>query len=1012
VIDAFLMALARFTKHSINDFCDLESSDTEPVILSDLDGKKKEAVLVTNKGVLMSMIRIHGVSGIASKEDEEKRTHVVDDLINSLALSEAHTVDFYYSEDYENLEHLAETHVKPLRETLRRQSLELTSLIDEIKDSIANSSVYSDAFLILYTDASFINPNELKMHGQKVKDKLKGHPMPMQVDAQTIPLLSEMLRQKHHSAVNDILVTLKNINVKTDLLDSHEALGAIRKSIDSDVSEDFQVYLPGDKIPVRLLKKNYRIKHDVSELGYPRIPEQIISTSPERIQTKYLRVGDTLWANGVIEIPQQEVRSFNRLADNVRMNRLPWRIKIKLGSGGLNKLGLRKTITSMASFASNENKKFNEAVKNLDALATEDVNIVSYQVEFATSCFIRGDLNEAIEKLQSRFSQLMRKIETWGITQVGDSTGDDPAEMFFSSLPGFNQRSIAQVTASPVEDITPTLPLFHNASPWETGTMFFNLESGKTYPYLPGSSLQNSFNNIFVGGPGSGKSVAMNMLNFSILMMPGQTSLPYIFIMDIGASSKGFIDMVRGALPPNKKHLVNFIYLKNDIKYRINPMDTQLGSRFPTGFEMGFIESLFISLVTSPGKSEVNENLPAFIRACISKAYETLSDSDAKPYQLHQNPEVDKKLEYFGMDIDDETTWWEVTDFLFKKNDTHGATIAQRYAVPNINDVVRQANNLAIMDDFGDVEVNGSEKLNNYFARKMKDVVAEYPALSGATTLDIGEVRILTIDLSEVAKGNTPNDKKRIAIFYQLARFLARSFALHPNDARDFKCPDMYKSYHERNIKEVYSSIKHFVYDELHRAKTTDDLDNSPVHQMITQDEREGRKRKIIVTKGSQIAHDFSHDMIVLASSVFILQDPGGEETKDTMKRFGLPDTAKKILTTKVTGPSPKGSTVLAKFKTKNGIVVDFLRLRAGTRMRWALSTNKEDINLKDALQDNGLDYQTAIELVSKRFPGGDCVKYVEQMRRSDTYDLEPGQIVEDKIAEEILNDYRKLTDE
>jgi intracellular multiplication protein IcmB len=427
---------------------------------------------------------------------------------------------------------------------------------------------------------------------------------------------------------------------------------------------------------------------------------------------------------------------------------------------------------------------------------------------------------------------------------------------------------------------------------------------------------------------------------------------------------------------------------------------------------MGFIESLFISLVTSPGKSEVNENLPAFIRACISKAYETLSDSDAKPYQLHQNPEVDKKLEYFGMDIDDETTWWEVTDFLFKKNDTHGATIAQRYAVPNINDVVRQANNLAIMDDFGDVEVNGSEKLNNYFARKMKDVVAEYPALSGATTLDIGEVRILTIDLSEVAKGNTPNDKKRIAIFYQLARFLARSFALHPNDARDFKCPDMYKSYHERNIKEVYSSIKHFVYDELHRAKTTDDLDNSPVHQMITQDEREGRKRKIIVTKGSQIANDFSHDMIVLASSVFILQDPGGEETKDTMKRFGLPDTAKKILTTKVTGPSPKGSTVLAKFKTKNGIVVDFLRLRAGTRMRWALSTNKEDINLKDALQDNGLDYQTAIELVSKRFPGGDCVKYVEQMRRSDTYDLEPGQIVEDKIAEEILNDYRKLTDE
>ena len=125
-----------------------------------------------------------------------------------------------------------------------------------------------------------------------------------------------------------------------------------------------------------------------------------------------------------------------------------------------------------------------------------------------------------------------------------------------SSTPGLHNESTAPTAHPPIADALMLAPLGRPASPWKEGSVVLRSLDGKLSPYQPGSAQQNTWIDLVFSGPGGGKSVLMNAFNLACVLSPQMgvnSQLPLISIIDIGFSSKGLIDMLRDALPEDRR---------------------------------------------------------------------------------------------------------------------------------------------------------------------------------------------------------------------------------------------------------------------------------------------------------------------------------------------------------------------------------------------------------------------------------------------------------------------------
>src|SRR4029077_8704755 len=108
---------------------------------------------------------------------------------------------------------------------------------------------------------------------------------------------------------------------------------------------------------------------------------------------------------------------------------------------------------------------------------------------------------------------------------------------------------------------------------------------------------------------------------------------------------------------------------------------------------------------------------------------------------------VDDILAEIGFVMDERTTWWEVTDALFLAGFPHEALLAQRFAMPLLADAAAICRTQVIEDLYGQVKAPTGEPLIHSFSRMISSAVREYPILSGVSKFDIGDARVVSLDL-------------------------------------------------------------------------------------------------------------------------------------------------------------------------------------------------------------------------------------------------------------------------
>lgn len=990
-IDGVLAWLSTSLGQTVEAYCDLETADSEHV-------------LATRDGSLMSIVKIAGVTNLVGPEEFERLHKILTDSIKGSLGRSGHSLQVFFGYDGGTVASTLRDMISPAFATAERLNLDIQDLLNEKIDYLKNYCADEQIYFCFWTHVNTLTQTQIKQAVAHRKERNKANNFPALRNAQNVLNGLEELRSLHNAMLNNFIETLNSSGMQVRLLNVYKACQAIRFSVDPDfTSLDWQPYLPGDKIPIRE-SKNY--PGDISDCMWPSLARQLIPRDGEVLNLRTARVGDKIYSTIFIDLFPKEIASFNTLFKKLINNSVPWRISFLIQSDGMNALGFKPVLTSILSFASENNKLINKSVALLNYLkANTDDPLVQLRVVATT--WAPYDQEHV---LRNRAAELSKAIQSWGYCDTGEISGD-PFEACMSSCLGLRPENVATASIAPLSDVVYMLPFNRPASPWQEGAILFRSPDGKPWPYQPGSSLQTTWIDLIYARPGSGKSVLSNSINLGLCLLGGLERLPRIAIIDIGPSSSGLISLLKDALPEKHQHLVAYHRLRMSKDMSINPFDTQLGCRYPTTQERAFLVNFLTLLATPIGQTKSYDGISDMCGLIVDEMYKNLTES-GNPHRYTKNidPKIDILIDNLAIKVDDVTTWWEITDELFKNGYIHEATLAQRYAVPLLSDAVSICRSHAIEDLFGNITAPTGETLIVAFGRMVSSAVREYPILSHVTTFDIGDARVVSLDLDEVAKTGGEAADRQTAIMYMLSRYvLARHYYFTEEAISEI--PAIYKEYHTARILEIREDPKRIVFDEFHRTSKS-----QAVRDQVIVDMREGRKWKVHIGLISQSLDDFDDIMVEFATSVFVM-DAGPKQSIDrSVKIFGLNESAKLALEYRVHGPTSTGATFLAQFATKYGINTQLITSTVGPQELWAFNTSADDASIRKKLYQL-IGAKNARRVLANKYPTGSAINDIEKRltSRKQTGSFvveEASQSVISEIVSELVELFNKLQTE
>ncbi|OGT64431.1 MAG: type IV secretion protein IcmB [Gammaproteobacteria bacterium RIFCSPHIGHO2_12_FULL_45_9] len=952
--EGLAIGLSKTLKQNTADYCEVQTADSP-------------TVLVTHDGSLLSIFKLDGIRILIGPQEFEQLCRSLQSTLQTTMSQAGHVLQVVFGHDGDSVSGDLEDILRPARDTASRVGLDLSDLFQERVANLSRYCAREEVYLAVWTRLKSLTADQLKRANREKIKTIRKKNIPGFRNTQNVIAAIPDLREGHDSFVRTIADELKTIGFSSQLLSSHEAVAAMRHMSDPEFTDRaWKPVLPGDTVRIKM---NNSTRGDVSDILWPSLAKQILPRDGENRDLRTVRVGDRIYSSVFIDLFPRETQPFMRLFIRAMQTKMPWRISFLLESDGMAGTGVRKALSSVLAVTSSQNRLLNDALRVLDyiQLNTDDA-VVKLKVNAVT--WAPADDTRL---LRTRASLLARAIEGWGSCDVSEYSGD-AYQSYVASLVGVSGKSPAVATLAPLSQAIYMLPLFRPASPWTHGAVLFRTPDGKPWPYHPGSGAQTTWIDLFYARPGSGKSVLSNAINLAVCLSAGLTRLPRIAIIDIGPSSSGLISLLQDALPFEKRHWAAYHRLRMRPEYAINPFDTQLGCRYPTPQERAFLVNFLTLLVTPVGADKAYDGISDMSGLVIDELYKQKAD-DGNPnhYTAGLEETVDGILEEIGFVCDDATTWWEVTDALFMAGFVHEAMLAQRQAMPLLADAAAICREPAIEDLYGRISTPTGEPLIHGFARMISSAVREYPIISQITQFDLGDARIVALDLDEVARSGGDAANRQTAVMYMLARYvLARHYYLTEENVMDM--PEAYRRYHQARILEIREDPKRIVLDEFHRTSKA-----QAVRQQVIQDMREGRKWKVQVALLSQSVEDFDEVMVEFATSIFIM-DAGPEQAiRKTSAIFGLGATAELALKTRVHGPREGGATFLAQFSTKDGLNTQLLTATLGPIELWALSTTAEDVFVRNALYQR-LGSRAARKLLATRFPSGSAVKAIEAL--------------------------------
>ena len=991
-----LASIAVALKQPLPSFCDLDTTDGETLI-----GKRHERATV---------IRVQGLRRMTMRADVEAIAEGLRiDLSNSL-LSPGHAIQAWYACDPDLSAAEIERHLHAPRQVARQIGLDLGMFFTERNRLWPRIMRWEACYFVLWSKRALLNREERKQADAALKAGSES--APSVGEAQNPFRACDTMASRHNAFVQKVLGALRSNGISATALPPAEALVAIREAVYPETSgSDWHPLIQGTN-PMPRMPDGSPKKGDAGLALWPSLSSQLFFADAETHGSQRTTIGGHEWASVDMTVGPEDARPFAELAGRLNATHTPWRMSMLVESGGRNMMMFKKVAATLLGFIPS-NKQVFEAFNALGHMHETNQDImVRLRTSFATWA-PEGE----VPQLRRRAATLRQRIEGWGNCQAAPMAGD-PLDGVMSSALGLAVASTAPSAAAPLGEVLRMMPWGRPASPWPTGSVLFRVPDGRMWPLDPSGSRRTMVVDLFVAPSGFGKSVLANTILLGlVLSSAAQTAkgalLPLIGKLDIGPSAEGFIRCVQEALPPTRRDEAVYVEMQLSDGYEVNVFDTQIGCRYPLPLERAF-QSNFLALATMPIDSEAPfEGMDQLVGFVIDEAYRMFSDASTeankkpKRYLPGLLPDVDEAIRQYGIQLEDEPWWWDVVDALCRVGQYRLAEMAQRQAVPLLQDLISASRTSQVRDMFSKVRQETSEQAVQLFERYIKGLIRKYPTLNRPTRLDFGAARVIVLNLEEVAPTGSAEADRQTDLMYLLGRhILARNFFLKPKYAENV--PELVREFHTKRMTEIYETTKRLEYDEFHRTKG-----RRFVRAQVELDRREGRKHNLQLGLSSQKLDDFGDDLISQSTGRFILGAGDDKEADDIVTRFRLSDAASEVIRHRLKGPSEDGSGApfLVLLNADNVKYEQMLVNSLGPVELWAFSTTPDDVNLRSRLYKD-LGFSEGLRRLSRVFPTGTARKEIERrkldrLRRGEEEAKARAGVVEDLAAE--LSDGRGI---
>jgi len=1006
-----------FLKANLSAYSDLET------------GKGK--TLIYKDGSLGTVLRFRGCTAIMGQADLDRTVDVLNERLAPGLRAVGHTIEVVFTRNPDHSAKIVEDLLQAPRTVALRQNLGLDDLIEEDANFLPRYIAYESIHFVLKTRPSILSKDDAEMmkseqtipSGKTFPEWVRTNLLSTDIDIQNTFRESETLVLRHESFVAMVEQEFTNLDLLIDKLDVHDALKAMHEDIYPDMTgAEWSPFLPGDQSrkedpvvfdgKVRRRWVRPQEKNDLNYLLWPKLDEQLFTEDAELIDGNIVRLGNNYFTTAHMTKGPQTLHAFRYLLYKMRDGGrdMPWKISFRIEGDGMGAFRLKHFLSSIVGFTNKANNvPIIRELDQLKAYAEDDNPVVKIRISVTSWSPVSAG-RRAIER---RSNVILRAIESWGYCQATTSVGDALAGLMSTSL-GLSHRSVAPVGGAPLDQVLYMLPFDREASPFDRGSSIFRTPDKRQFPYQSGSNKQNAFVDIIYATPGKGKSVLMNTLNLNFILsatslsVGGPPQLPLVRILDIGESSSGLIALLKDALPPERRHEAVFKKLQLRREDTINIFDTPLGSRYPLAMDRNFQKNFLTQLGTPEGEQNAAPYLSDIIGMMIDAIYKFYSDKEKRgatprSYRPVENAEVDNALRRYN--ISPPQTWWGVVDALMEAGDHHMASVAQRMAVPRLEDFI-SFESKPVTDMYGDATLPGTAlKLIQAFRMMVSSAINEYPNLSGPTQFDLGDAKVVALDLSAVAPlGGGEAGDKQCALMYLVGRFVMTREFYHSESILGEFNPD-YLEYHQERIRYIRETPKRINFDEFHRTSKA-----AGVRSQVREDMREGRKWDVQIVLASQLLTDFDEDMLSLATGFWLLGVQTSKDVEKAAEVFNLSPVAKKVLAKDLTGPKQDGSGspfLLILAMKDNTRHEHHLINTLGPQKSWAFSTTSWDVALRKRLY-NALGPSEARRRLGTRFPGGSAKKEIEMRNQAKAErgvkasDAESGTI--DEIANEIIS--------
>ena len=932
-----------------------------------LDAPLDEKTLVAIDGSLVSAIRVDGMYQVPGAPEFQ---HAQDAIGRALAArlagkDQAHTAQAIFHYDPNGVQAYLDRFFAPSIATMRRHGLDIAELMDDWKTKIGGLMAVEDVWFVLWTHPQAL-VRSVRAKGNTERNRravtsLKGR------QSQSLAGTVGDLSRTHKGFLTAMIDALRTAGLAAETVEAAAFLRSARMiAAPERTSPDWVPRGPGGK--VLRARDPTEGPRDYSALLPPSLRAQILPLEGQIATRAVCRTGRTLHLPLLMHQQPEEPLPFAALFRAMLGRNAPWRVIFTVRPDGLGALGMKGLYATTFSFTSHVNRRIANAIRDLKAYQEAGGHILRLQTLFDTWATM-GPEGEAaaLDRLESQAAEMTGAVQGWGTANVTEAWGA-PDAAFVASIPGATPKSPAPLAAAPLADILRMLPITRPAMPWTDGSVLFRAPDGKPMPYAMGSGQQAAWVEVGAGQQGAGKSVMINTLNWAFLTQPGLQAVPFLSIVDFGASSAGLIRTLQDLAPEHLRPYFLYQRLKLVSEHAINPFDTGLGCVKPLPRHRSALINLLSLIATPDDANSPEEGSIGLAGTLVDAAYARFAPGPkAKVYVAHVNEEIDLAVGRIGLDIDRHTTWWEITDALFGRGDTRLAAMAQRYAMPLLGDLVALANDANITSLYSDTTTKGGETLTGFFMRRAMEAQAAYPVLAHPTELDLGVARVISLDLDEVApKGGRAADRQASIMFMLARHVLMGRFFVNEDDLPYI--PEAYRDYHHKLVRDTKEIPKRWVIDEGHRMMRTEASSQQIVSDLETAT-RESRKLMLQIGLYSQSITDTPASILNLSTSVFLMNAGSEHEIREVNKIWPLTQTIQDALRT-IRPPDARGATFLGLFRTKGGFVQQLLTNTLGPLLLTAFESRAEDRAVRDRLYKL-VGVLPTLRVIAKTYPGG-----------------------------------------